>query len=120
MKEQTAKKKLAMLDAALAHFFDTNTDTVLREYQDHLDKKQEKKNAPPPAPVDRETALAYFDVIPEKCRNNESLEMKREMLGVLSEDDFRALGKEQSTAHPELGKEIRSMIDFCIKFKRLL
>jgi hypothetical protein len=70
--------------------------------------------------VDRETALAYFSIIPEKCRNDESLEMKREMLGALSEDDFRALGEEQSTAHPELSKEIRSMIDFCIKFKRLL
>jgi hypothetical protein len=120
MKEQTAEKKLEMLEAALGHFFETDVDSVLSEYQTYLDKKREKKNASPPPPVDRETALAYFSIIPEKCRNDESLEMKREMLSVLSEDDFRALGEEQSAAHPEIGKEIRSMIEFCIKFKRLL
>jgi hypothetical protein len=120
MKEQTAAEKLEMLEAALEHFFDTDTDTLLREYQSYLDKKREAENAPPPEPVDRKTALAYFDIIPERCRNDESLEMKREMLGVLSEDDFHALGEEQSAAHPELGKEIRSMVEFCIKFKRLL
>ncbi len=119
MKEQTAEKKLEMLEAALAHFFDTDADTVLSEYQAHLDKKMEKEIAAR-TPVDRKTALAYFAIIPDKCQNNESLEMKREMLGVLSEDDFRTLGEEQSTTHPELAREIHSMVEFCIKFKRLL
>ena len=117
MKEQTAAEKLEMLEAALDHFFETNVEEVLREYQDYLKKKQDKENA---GPADRETALAYFAAIPEKCRNDEALETKEEMLKAVSEEDLLALGREQAAAHPDLAKEILSMIEFCIRFKRLL
>ena len=117
MKEQTAVEKLELLDAALDHFFETNVDEVLREYRDYLEKERNKENA---GPADRETALAYFASIPEKCRNDEALETKEEMLKAVSEEDLLALGQEQAATHPDLAKEILSMIEFCIRFKRLL
>ena len=120
MKTQTAAEKLEMLEAALDHLFETSVDEVLREYQDYLDKKQEEETAPPAAPVDRETALAYFAAIPEKCRNNEALDTKEEMLKAVSEEDLLTLGQEQAATHPDLAKEILSMIEFSIRFKRLL
>jgi hypothetical protein len=118
MKEQTPEEKLELIEAALNHFYDIDTETLLGSYLDHLDKKAEA--ATPPAPVDRETAIAYFQVIPEKCNSNQSLEMKTEMLGALSEAEFQALCEEQVKAHPKIAMDIRSMFDFCLKFKRML
>ncbi len=109
-----------MLEAALDHFYDTDTDTLLSEYKQYLDTKSEAESAPPPGPVDRDAAIAYFGVIPDKCANNKPLEMKKEMLEALSEEDFMVLCTEQARSHPEIEAEIRSMFDFCLKMKRMM
>ena len=120
MKKLTTQEKLEMLDAALDHFYDTDTETLIKEYKRYLDKKQEAKTSRPPGPVDRETAVAYFGAIPDKCYNNKSLEMKQEMLEALSEEEFNVLCAEQVKSHPEIEKEIQSMFDFCSKMKRMM
>ncbi len=120
MKELTPEEKLEMLEAALDHFYDTDTKTLLAEYKGYLDGKQEAENALPKGPVDRETAIAYFGTIPDKCNNNKPLEMKQEMLGALSEEEFAALCSEHANSHPEIETEIRSMFDFCLKMKRMM
>ncbi len=114
------KEKLEMLEAALDHFYDTNTETLLSEYQCYLDKKQEAARAALKGPPDRDEAIAYFASIPDKCNNNASLEMKPEMLEALSEEDFIALCAEQTKSHPKIEAEIRSMFDFCLKMKRMM
>ena len=75
MKEQTPEKKLAMIEAALDHFYDIDTEILLRSYRDHLDERAAAKNPPPP--VDRETAIAYaekhglaYDVFEPKKRRH--------------------------------------------------
>jgi len=120
MKKRTPEEKLEMLEAALDHFYNMDTETLLRKYERYLDKKKEAKNAPPPGPVNRETAIAYFGVIPDKCSNNNPLEMKQEMLEALSEEEFSILCNEQVKSHPEIETEIRSMFDFCLKMKRMM
>ena len=118
MKKQADNDKMAMIEAALDHFYGIDTETLLHNYQRYLDKKKEPRT--PPGPVDRETAIAYFGAIPEKCNRSESIEMKIEMLNALSEADFQALCEEQVKSHPKIETDIRSMFDFCLKFKRML
>ena len=105
-----------MIEEALGHFYGIDSETLLCNYQDHLDAKT--KAAPPP--MDRAAAIAYCQTIPERCKKSEPFEMKTEMLSALSEDELQALCEEQAQSHPDVEQEIRSTFDFCLKIKRLL
>lgn len=109
-----------MLEGALDHFYDTDVDTLLREYTRYLGKKRDAENPVQKAPMGREEAIAYFSAIPDKCKNNEPLEMKQEMLRALTEEEFAALCDEQAQSHSDIAAEIRSMFDFCLKMKRMM
>lgn len=120
MNELDLRERLKMVEVALDHFYKTDTETLLREYQRYLEEKDRNLRTAATRQVDSDQARAYFGTIPEKCRNNKSLEMKQEMLRALSEEDFVELRQKQITSHPALEAEISSMYEFCLKMKRMM
>lgn len=116
MKALPPEEKLQMIEDALDHFYDIDTETLVRNYQEYLDTKMGAASRP----MDRETAIAYFGAVPDNCYGNKPLDMKPEMLRALSEEEFQALCEEQAKSHPDVQQEIRSMFDFCLRIKRLL
>ena len=118
MEEITAKKKLQLIDEALNYFYDMDSERLIANYRQELQGRAENKEKTRDPKMDRETAIALLNEIPEKCYQDQSLKIEDAMLHAVSEADLLNLCEEQAGLHPDVEMEIRSMFKFCINIKR--